>query len=168
MALRTIVKEGDPVLSKVCRPVTEFNEKLHTLLDDMADTLIKANGLGLAAPQVGMLRRAVLVVETNHPDDEDDYIIELINPEIIARSGEQSGPEGCLSVPGVYGWVTRPDVVTVRAQDRDGEWFELTGEGLTARAFCHELDHLDGILFDSVADHIMSEEELDEYYGRED
>ena len=168
MALRNIVEKGDAVLAKNCRPVTEFNEKLHTLLDDMADTLIKANGLGLAAPQVGMLRRAVLVVETNHPDDEDDYIIELINPEIIARSGEQSGPEGCLSVPGVYGWVTRPDVVTVRAQDRDGEWFELTGEGLTARAFCHELDHLDGILFDSVADHIMSEEELDEYYGRED
>ena len=168
MALRNIVEKGDAVLAKNCRPVTEFNEKLHTLLDDMADTLIKANGLGLAAPQVGMLRRAVLVVETNHPDDEDDYLIELINPEIIARSGEQSGPEGCLSVPGVYGWVTRPDVVTVRAQDRDGEWFELTGEGLTARAFCHELDHLDGILFDSVADHIMSEEELDEYYGRED
>lgn len=168
MALRNIVEKGDAVLAKKCRPVTEFNEKLHTLLDDMADTLIKANGVGLAAPQVGMLRRAVLVLETNHPEDEDDYIIELINPEIIARSGEQSGPEGCLSVPGVYGWVTRPDVVTVRAQDRDGEWFELTGEGLTARAFCHELDHLDGILFDSVADHIMTEEELDDYYSRED
>lgn len=168
MALRNIVEKGDAVLAKKCRPVTDFNEKLHTLLDDMAETLIKANGLGLAAPQVGMLRRAVLVLETNHPEDEDDYIIELINPEIIARDGEQSGPEGCLSVPGVYGWVTRPDVVTVRAQDRDGEWFELTGEGLTARAFCHELDHLDGVLFDSVADHIMTEEELDDYYGRED
>ena len=168
MALRNIVEKGDAVLAKKCRPVTDFNEKLHTMLDDMAETLIKANGLGLAAPQIGILRRAVLVVETNHPEDEDDYIIELINPEIIARSGEQSGPEGCLSVPGVYGWVTRPDVVTVRAQNRDGEWFELTGEGLTARAFCHELDHLDGVLFDSVADHIMTEEELDEYYGRED
>ena len=160
MALRNIVEKGDAVLAKKCRPVTDFNEKLHTMLDDMADTLVKANGLGLAAPQVGILRRAVLVVETNHPEDEDDYIVELINPEIIARSGEQSGPEGCLSVPGVYGWVTRPDVVTVRAQDRDGEWFELTGEGLTARAFCHELDHLDGIVYTEVMDRFLTEEEL--------
>jgi len=165
MALRNIVEKGDEVLSKHCRPVTDFNEKLHIMLDDMAETLMKANGVGLAAPQVGILRRAVLVLETNHPEDEDDFIIELINPEIIAGSGEQEGPEGCLSVPGVYGWVKRPDHVTVRAQDRNGEWFTYEGVDLTARAFCHELDHLEGILFDSVADHIMSDEELDDYYG---
>ena len=168
MALRNIVEKGDSVLAKHCRPVTDFNAKLHTLLDDMAETLIKANGVGLAAPQVGILRRAVLVLETNVPEGEDDYIIELINPEIIETSGEQEGPEGCLSVPGVYGWVKRPDYAKVRAQDRNGEWFEVEGEGLTARAFCHELDHLDGKLFTEVADHIMSDEELDEYYGSGD
>lgn len=165
MALRNIVEKGDSVLSKHCRPVVEFNEKLHLLLDDMAETLMKANGVGLAAPQVGILRRTVLVLETNHTEDEEDYIIELMNPEIIERSGEQSGPEGCLSLPNVYGWVTRPNHVKVRAQDRDGNWFEVEGDGLTARAFCHELDHLDGILFDSVAEHIMSEEELEDYYA---
>ena len=165
MALRNIVEKGDSILSKHCRPVTEFNEKLHTLLDDMAETLIKSSGVGLAAPQVGVLRRAVLVLETNVAEGEQERIIELINPEIIAQSGEQEGPEGCLSIPGVYGWVKRPDTVRVKAQDRNGSWFEAEGVGLTARAFCHELDHLDGVLFDSLADHIMSQEELDEYYG---
>ena len=165
MALRNIMEQGEKCLEKHCRPVTEFNEKLHTLLDDMAETLMKANGVGLAAPQVGILRRVVLVLETNVPEEEDDYIIELINPEIIEKSGQQAGPEGCLSVPGVFGWVERPDHVRVRAQDRNGEWFEVEGDGLTARAFCHELDHLEGILFTSLADHIMSEEELSEYYG---
>lgn len=165
MALRNIVEKGDKVLEKHCRPVTDFNNKLHMLLDDMAETLMKANGVGLAAPQVGILRRAVLVLETNVPEGED-YIIELINPEIVERSGAQEGPEGCLSVPNVFGWVARPDHVKVRAQDRNGEWFEVEGDGLTARAFCHELDHLEGRLFTSLADHIMSDEELDEYYGR--
>jgi peptide deformylase len=168
MALRNIVEKGDSVLNKHCRPVTDFNDRLHTLLDDMAETLMHANGVGLAAPQVGVLRRAVLVLETNHPEDEQDRIIELINPEIVDQSGEQAGPEGCLSLPGVFGWVERPDHVKVRAQDRFGNWFEVEGDGLTARAFCHELDHLDGVLFDSLADHIMSEEELDEYYGKGD
>jgi peptide deformylase len=168
MALRNIVEKGDSVLNKHCRPVTDFNDRLHTLLDDMAETLMHANGVGLAAPQVGVLRRAVLVLETNHPEDEQDRIIELINPEIVDQSGEQAGPEGCLSLPGVFGWVERPDHVKVRAQDRFGNWFEAEGEGLTARAFCHELDHLDGVLFDSLADHIMSDEELDEYYGKGD
>ena len=168
MALRNIMEKGERCLEKHCRPVTDFNEKLHVLLDDMADTLIKANGVGLAAPQVGILRRAVLVLETNVPEDEEDYIIELINPEILEMSGEQEGPEGCLSVPGVYGWVKRPDHVKVRAQDRDGEWFEVEGDGLTARAFCHEIDHLDGKLFVDVADHIMSEEELNNYYAEGD
>ena len=164
MALRNIMEKGEKCLEKRCRPVTDFNEKLHVLLDDMADTLIKANGVGLAAPQVGILRRAVLVLETNVAEDEEEYIIELINPEIIEASGEQEGPEGCLSVPGVFGWVKRPDHVKVRAQDRDGEWFEVEGDGLTARAFCHELAHLDGQLFTEVADHIMTEQEVDEYY----
>ena len=170
MALRNIMEKGEKCLEKRCRPVVDFNDKLHVLLDDMADTLIKANGVGLAAPQVGILRRAVLVLETNVAEDEEEYIIELINPEIIEASGEQEGPEGCLSVPGVFGWVKRPDHVKVRAQDRDGEWFEVEGDGLTARAFCHELAHLDGQLFTEVADHIMTEQEVDEYYhsGDED
>ena len=168
MAIRNIMEKGEPCLAKRCRPVTDFNEKLHILLDDMAETLIRANGVGLAAPQVGILRRAVLVLETNVEEDEDEYIIELINPEIVATDGEQEGPEGCLSVPGVFGWVKRPDYVKVRAQDRDGEWFEVEGVGLTARAFCHELAHLDGQLFTEVADHIMSQEELDNYYKNED
>ena len=168
MALRNIVEKGDRILEKHCRPVTEFNEKLHTLLDDMADTLKKANGVGLAAPQVGMLRRAVLVVETNVPEGEQEYIIELVNPEILSQSGAQEGPEGCLSYPGVYGWVERPEHVLVRAQNRNGEWFELEGDGLTARAICHELDHLEGVMFDEVSDHIMSDEELDAYYGEDD
>ena len=167
MALRNIVKKGDECLSKRCRPVTDFNKRLHDLLDDMAETLIESGGVGLAAPQVGILRRAVLVLETNVEEGEDEYIIELINPEIILAEGEQEGPEGCLSVPGVFGYVKRPDHVIVRAQDRDGEFFEVEGYGLTARCFCHELDHLDGKLFVDVADHIMSQEELNDYYGRD-
>ena len=167
MALRNIIEKGDKVLEKHCRPVTEFNSKLHTLLDDMRETLDKSGGVGLAAPQVGILRRAVLVLETNVPEGEDEYIIELINPEIVEESGTQIGPEGCLSLPGVYGWVERPEHVKIRAQDRDGNWFEVEGDDLTARAFCHELDHLEGVMFDELADHIMSDEELDDYYGRD-
>ena len=165
MALRNIMEKGEKCLEKHCRPVTDFNKKLHILLDDMAETLIKANGVGLAAPQVGILRRAVLVLETNVPEGEEDYIIELINPEIIETSGHQEGPEGCLSVPNVFGWVKRPDHVKVRAQDRDGNWFEVVGDGLTARAFCHEIDHLDGKLFLDVADRVMTDEEVNNYYG---
>ena len=160
MALRNIVEKGDATLEKVCRPVSDFNTRLHELLDDMRETLIESNGVGLAAPQVGILRRAVLVLETNVEEDEDAYIIELINPEIVATEGEQTGAEGCLSVPGVYGIVTRPEVVTVKAQDRFGESFTVTGYGLTARAFCHELDHLDGCLFLSKAERILSPEEI--------
>lgn len=160
MALRNILEKGDPTLAKSCRPITEFNARIHELLDDMRETLIESNGVGLAAPQVGVLRRAVLVLETNVEDDEDAYIIELLNPEIISADGEQTGAEGCLSVPGVYGIVTRPDVVTVRAQDRFGDTFTVTGYGLTARAFCHELDHLDGHLFLEKAERILSPEEI--------
>ncbi|MCD8087194.1 MAG: peptide deformylase [Oscillospiraceae bacterium] len=168
MALRNILQEGDETLSKRCRPVTDFNSRLHQLLDDMKETLAAAEGVGLAAPQVGILRRAVLVLETNVPEGQPEEIIELINPEIIAADGEQEGPEGCLSVPGVYGWVQRPDHVRVRAQDRFGEFFEIEGDGLTARAFCHEVDHLDGHMFLEISDHIMSDEELEEYYASED
>ncbi len=166
MALRNILKEGDETLSRRCRPVTDFNKRLHELLDDMAETMLSANGVGLAAPQVGVLRRAVVVLETNTPEGEE-CVIELVNPEIVESSGEQTEPEGCLSVPGAYGMVTRPDHVKVRAQDRNGEWFELEGVGLTARAFCHEIDHLDGHMFTELCDHILSEEELEAYYAEQ-
>ena len=166
MALRNIVQKGERCLEKRCRPVTNFDARLHELLDDMNETLAASGGVGLAAPQVGILRRAVLVLETNVPEGEDEYVIELINPEIIETSGEQSGPEGCLSVPGVFGMVSRPDYVKVRAQDRYGKSFEVDGVGLTARCFCHEIDHLEGRLFVDIADHIMDDEELAAYYGR--
>jgi peptide deformylase len=134
----------------------------------MHETLIAANGVGLAAPQVGILRRAVLVMDTSKEElTPDEQIIELINPEIIESSGEQTGAEGCLSVPGVYGVVTRPNYVKVRAQNRYGEFFEVDGTELTARAFCHELDHLDGHLFTELAERILSEEELENGYEEE-
>ena len=158
MAIRKIVLQGDEILTKVCKPVTKFDQKLGDLLDDMKDTLRQANGAGLAAPQVGILRRVVVVAS-----DEDD-ILELVNPEIIYTAGEQTGPEGCLSVPGKFGMVTRPNIVRVRAQDRFGAWFEAEGEELTARAFCHELEHLDGHLYVEHIDHFLTEEELMAYY----
>lgn len=157
MALRNIVLQGDEVLTKVCRPVTEFNDRLHTLLDDMTETLLDSGGVGLAAPQVGVLRRVCVV------QNEDDEIIELINPEIIETEGEETALEGCLSVPGKYGEVTRPYYVRVRAQDRNGEWFEAEDEGLTARCFCHEIEHLDGHLFVERTDHLMEGEELQQW-----
>jgi peptide deformylase len=163
MALRKIVEQGEECLTKVCRPVTAFNSHLHELLDDMAETLAEANGAGLAAPQVGVLRRVCLVL-----DEESEEFLELINPEIITESGEQTGLEGCLSVPGKWGIVTRPNIVRVRAQDRDGNWFEAEGEGLTARAFCHEIEHLDGHLFVEHVDHFLNEEELRDYMQREE
>ena len=156
MAIRTIREKGDPCLTKVCRTVTEFNARLHLLLDDMADTLAEAGGVGLAAPQVGILRR-VCIVEAAQGE-----IIELINPEIIKTEGEQTGLEGCLSVPGKYGIVTRPMVVRVRAQDRYGTTFEVEDEELTARCFCHEIDHLDGKLFTDNAVHVLTPEEMRE------
>ena len=160
MALRNILTKEEPLLYKKCRPVTAFNERLHQLLDDMAETLLKSGGVGLAAPQVGVLRRAVLVIETNVPEGEDEKLIELINPEIIESSGVQNGAEGCLSVPGEYGLVERPMYVKVRAQDRNGEWFEVEGTGWTARCFCHELDHLDGVVSTSRCERMLTEEEL--------
>ena len=158
MALRTIVLEGDSCLTKVCRPVTAFNGRLRQLLDDMAETLADANGAGLAAPQVGILRRVCLVL-----DEENERYLELVNPEIIKTEGKQSGLEGCLSVPGKFAVVERPNIVRVRAQDRDGNWFEAEAQGLTARAFCHEIEHLDGHLFVEHVDHFLTEEEIEEY-----
>ena len=161
MARRNILTKEEPGLYKHCRPVTDFNPRLHQLLDDMADTLSTENGVGLAAPQVGVLRRACIVLETNVPEGEEEYLIELINPEIIESSGEQFGAEGCLSVPGEYGLVRRPMHVKVRAQDRYGEFFEVEGTGLTARCFCHEIDHLNGIVFTSKCERMLTEEELE-------
>jgi len=171
MALRNILKDNDSGLLKKSRIVTDFNKRLHVLLDDMRETLIDANGLGLAAPQVGVLRRAILIVDTSIEVDESaepeeqysSQIVELINPEIIARSGEQSGSEGCLSVPGIYGLVKRPDFVKVRAQDRTGMTFEIWGKGLTARALCHEVDHLEGVMFTTLAERFLTEEEVEDY-----
>lgn len=158
MALRKIVEVGDECLLKKCRPVTEFNKRLHQLLDDMAETLTDASGAGLAAPQVGVLRRVCLVLD----EDSEEYL-ELINPEIIETRGEQTGIEGCLSLPGKWGIVERPNYVRVRAQDRDGNWFEAEGEELTARAFCHEIEHLDGHLFSEHVEHFLTDEELEAY-----
>ena len=153
MGLRRIHTDKEPSLHKVCKPVISFDWKLHKLLDDMRDTLIDSNGVGLAAPQVGILRRVVLV-------DTGEEILELINPEMLETSGEQVGPEGCLSVPGKYGLVNRPYYAKVRAQDRNGNWYEAEGEELIARCFCHELDHLDGILYTQVMERFLTEEEL--------
>ena len=162
MALRTILTDGDPALHKVCRPVTQFDEKLHDLLDDLKETLAQANGAGLAAPQVGILRRAVIVVDAN------DQMLELVNPEIISREGEQEGFEGCLSVPGRGGVVKRPMKAKVRAQDRNGNCCEVEGEEIVARCFCHEIDHLDGHLFTELAGRLYTNEELDELMAEED
>ena len=163
MGLRKILTDKDPALHKVCRPVDKFDRRLHKLLDDMTETLADANGAGLAAPQVGVLRRACIVIDI----DSEEYI-ELVNPEIIAQSGEQTGLEGCLSVPGKWGIVTRPNYVRVRAQDRDGNWFEVEGEDMTARCFCHEIEHLDGHLYTEHIDHFLSDEELRAYLEQEE
>ena len=148
MALRTVLTDDNPALRKVCRPYTEFNSRLHELLDDMKETLIKENGVGIAAPQVGIIRRACIVLETNVGEDEEPYFIELVNPEIISSDGEQTGGEGCLSFPGQYGVVCRPQHVVV--------------------AFCHELDHLDGIVFLDKAERMLTDEELAQIRGEDE
>lgn len=153
MGLRKILTDKDPALHKTCKPVTEFNGRLHKLLDDMRETLLDSGGVGLAAPQVGIIRRVVLV-------DNGEEILELVNPELVETDGEQEGAEGCLSVPGKYGLVKRPYWAKVRAQDRYGNWFEAEGEELTARCFCHELDHLDGIIYTEVMERYLTDEEL--------
>ena len=156
MALRNIVTVGDPVLRKVSRPVVKFDEKLWRLLDDMKETMAKAEGAGLAAVQVGILRRVVIV-----DVDDGKGLVELINPEIVEMSEEmQEGEEGCLSVPGEYGIVTRPMEVTVRAQNREGTWCLYKGKELRARCFCHELDHLDGKLYTDIASRMLDEDDI--------
>lgn len=152
MAIRKIVTEGDPVLNKVSRPVDKFGLRLDILIDDMIDTMHKADGAGLAAVQVGVLKRVVVV-------DVGDGVLELVNPEITYEEGEQEGEEGCLSVPGKAGVVKRPMIVKVRAQNRKGQWCLYQGEGLKARCFCHELDHLDGILYTSKASSMVEARE---------
>ena len=162
MAIVKILTQDDPALSKICHPVTKFDERLWGLLDDMKDTLIESNGVGLAAPQIGIIRRVVLVI------NEQDEIMEIINPEIIEQSGEQEGFEGCLSVPGMVGIVKRPMYVKIKAQDRNGEWYEAEGTGLTARCFCHELGHLDGHLYTELCDRLYTNEELEQMMEEDD
>jgi len=153
MGLRRILTDKEPALHKTCKPVTNFDAKLHKLLDDMRETLEDSGGVGLAAPQVGILRRIVLV-------DNGEEVLELVNPTMLETDGEQIGAEGCLSVPGKYGLVKRPYYAKVRAQDRNGNWYEAEGEELTARCFCHELDHLDGIIYTEVMERYLTDEEL--------
>ena len=153
MAIRNIVKDGDEILHEKCRNVEKFDDKLATLLDDMAETMHKADGVGLAGPQVGMLRRVVVI-------DIGEGVIELVNPEIIETSGEQETAEGCLSFPGEYGITKRPMYVKVKAQDRNGNFFEMEGEELLAKAFCHEIDHLNGIVFKDIVVRMLDPEEL--------
>ncbi|MEI3578891.1 MAG: peptide deformylase [Acutalibacteraceae bacterium] len=153
MAIREIRKYDDPALYKVCRPVEKFDERLGELLDDMAETMYQANGVGLAAPQVGILRRVVVI-------DVGDGIIELVNPRILRTAGSETTSEGCLSFPGEYGLVERPTEVEIEAQDRHGKTFRMTGHDLLARAFCHETDHLDGKVFKTIAIEMLDEEDL--------
>jgi len=156
MSLRKILVRGDRTLNKPCRPVEKFDRKLHFLLDDLRETLADAGGAGLAAPQIGILRRVVIIL------DEDENMVELVNPELVYTEGEQTGWEGCLSVPGLYGQVTRPNRAKVRAQDRDGAFFEIEGEELVARCLCHELEHLDGHLYvEHVKGRLYTTEEIE-------
>ena len=160
--VRKILKLGDEALRKTCKPMQKFDLRLWLLLRDMADTMYKAEGVGLAAPQVGILRR-VVVIDVG----DDNGLIELVNPEIIAVEGEQAGSEGCLSLPGRRGYVVRPNKVTVRARDRKGKPFEITGAGLLARAFCHEIDHLDGVLYIDKMDHEIFDDDEEQQTGEE-
>jgi peptide deformylase len=155
MAIRVIVKEPDPILREKSQVVTKFNSNLHKLLDDMADTMFDAGGVGLAAIQVGILKRVIVV----HSGEEDAELIEMINPEIISKEGQQFGPEGCLSIPGVSGEVKRYDKLHLKGQDRNGDTFEMDASGFLARIFQHEIDHLDGVLFTDVASQIYDKED---------
>ena len=154
MALRKIVNKSDDILRKKCKPVVNFDEKLSILLDDMAETMYKANGVGLAAPQVGILRRVVVV-------DVGEGLLELVNPEIIKSKGSQRGIEGCLSCPDDWGYVVRPNEIIVKAQDRTGKFIQLKLKEFFARAVCHELDHLEGQLFIDIADEMVDPDEIE-------
>ncbi len=157
MAIRNIIKKGDEVLSKKCKKVTEFDAKLHQILDDMKETMVEANGVGLAAPQIGLLRQIVVVLNM-----ESDEIMEFINPEILEISGEETAVEGCLSLPGVYGYVSRPTFIKLTAFDRFGNKIDTEAEGFQARIFFHELDHLEGNLFDDKVTEFVDPSELSE------
>lgn len=161
MAIRNIVTTEDSVLRKKCRPIEKFDDRLFMLLDDMKETMYQANGVGLAAPQVGVLRRVVVI-------DVGDGAIEMINPEIISTDGEQTGTEGCLSVPGEYGIVTRPEHVIAKYQSRDGAWHEIDAHELAARAICHECDHLDGKIYTDIAERMLTREELEQMQSDSD
>ena len=159
MAVREIIKDPDPILYKKCHAVTKFDRTLASILEDMAQTMLAANGVGLAGPQIGFMRRVCVVLDTL----DNDKIIEMVNPEVVETEGEQTGSEGCLSFPDKFGMVTRPRIVTVRAQDRNGEWFTVKSHDLTARAFLHEIDHLDGHVFtEKVTEYITFDEEDEE------
>jgi len=162
MAIRNIIQQGDPSLEKISREVTNFDERLHTLLDDMRETMDEAHGVGLAAPQVGVLRRVALVAAVRESEDGEitEEIIELINPVILESDGEQEGLEGCLSIMDMHGFVKRPSCVKVRAQNRHGEHFEIEHTDFTARVICHELDHLDGKLYDRLCDELFDLNDL--------
>jgi len=162
MAIREILTDKDPALHKKCHYITKFDEKLWTLLDDLKETLADAGGAGLAAPQVGIVRRAVIVITA------DDEMLELVNPEIVAQEGEQDGLEGCLSIPGMWGYVKRPMKVRVKAQDRSGAWFEAEGEEIVARCFCHEIEHLDGHVFSEHTDRLYTGDEIEEMQEKEE
>lgn len=162
MTIREILTDEDPVLHKRCHPVTQFDDRLADLIDDMRATLSDAGGAGLAAPQIGILRRVVVLM------DENDEMLELVNPELIDQEGEQNGLEGCLSVPGLWGYVKRPMRAKVKAQDRKGNWFEAEGEGIVARCFCHELEHLDGHVFTEHVDRIYTSEEVERIMEEEE
>ena len=164
MSLRNVVIEGDPILRKKSRPIEEITPRILKLLDDMADTMYKAEGVGLAAPQVGILRRIAVVDVT----EDHSGLLEMVNPEIIEREGEQTGREGCLSVPGRQGVVTRPMKIKARFQDRNGDTYEIETEGFEARAICHELDHLDGTLYIDVMDRELTEEEIHGHIPEDD
>lgn len=160
MAMRTILTQGDDTLTKKCRVVTSFDARLGKLLDDMGETLLHSGGVGLAAPQIGVLRRAVVVLDINKDPEE---LIELVNPEVIEMNELEPTVEGCLSVPGKYGYVMRPTWSKVRAQDRHGNWFEREGEGIVAQCFCHETEHLDGHLFtEKVLEYVDVDQEEEE------
>lgn len=163
MARKKIIQQGDPILTKTSHPITVFDQKLHTLINDMKDTLLHVGGAGLAAVQIGILRRVVLVM------DEKEQLIELVNPELVETSAEQQeGLEGCLSLAGMYGFVTRPMEATVRAQDRNGTYFTVSGKGIVARCFCHELEHLDGHMFDEHTERLYTEKQVDDLLDREE
>ncbi len=162
MAIRRILTDDDPALHKKCHYITKFDEKLWALLDDLKETLADASGAGLAAPQVGIIRRAVIVVT------DDGEMLELINPEVIDQEGEQDGLEGCLSIPGMWGYVKRPMRVRVKAQDRNGQWFEVEGEEIMARCFCHEIEHLDGHMYTEHTDQLYTSDEIEEMQAKEE